>query len=67
MHLRLAAILGQIFDDGVVAVTVRYELTSPDDMAQLMHLSLARDMTRDATRILNVLAIGTSQMVSGSA
>lgn len=47
MHLRLATVLRQILDGGMVPVLKRH--------SQLMHLPLARDMACDTTRILNVL------------
>jgi hypothetical protein len=47
MHLRPAAVLGQSFDDGVAALTLRYVFHQfRNDVAQLVHLALPRDAYR---------------------
>src|SRR5215471_6997663 len=56
MHLRPAAIFGQVFDDRMVAFLRRYEFHQlRDDVTQLMHLALLRNVVCNPARILDVL------------
>src|SRR5215472_17084623 len=56
VHARQAAILGQVLDDRTIAGVIWHQSDQlRDHVAQLVDLTLSRNMTRDAARILNVL------------
>ena len=56
MHLRPAAIFGQVLDDRMVAFLLRYEFHQlRDDVTQLVHLALLRNVVCNPARILDVL------------